>query len=277
MTEQNGSVLGGQPGAGEKPAPAWFEAEGMAPEVSAQFSEVVKTKGWKHPSEALQSYINLEKAFGADKAGRTIMAPKGDDDAEGWNAVYGKLGRPETPEGYKIPVPDGDKGEFAKVAASAFHKLGISQKQAEGLAQWWNETNAAAGQQGEEAFTAQAGIDIQGLKTEWGSEFDAKQELARRAIRQSGLSQEDAIAIERAIGIGKAAKAFATLGQQYAEAPMHGDAGGTPSVATSEGARAKIASLMSDSAFTTRYLNGDKDAVAQMTNLHALAYAGQKS
>ena len=89
MSDDTGSAPAGNPAA---PAPAWYAPEGIDPNTSTQLGELVKAKGWKGPADALLSYQNLEKVFGADKAGRTILAPQSDDDADGWR--HADLGWP---------------------------------------------------------------------------------------------------------------------------------------------------------------------------------------
>jgi len=63
----------------------------------------VSNKGWSDPAELAKGYQNLEKLLGSEK----MPMPKGPEDAEGWNRVYDKLGRPESPDGYGIKAPDG--------------------------------------------------------------------------------------------------------------------------------------------------------------------------
>lgn len=233
----------------------------------------VQTKGWKSPVDVLGSYQNLEKLLGADKAGRAIVPPKDDAPAEEWAQFYGKLGRPETADGYKLPVPEGDPGEFAKTASGWFHELGLSQKQAEGLATKWNEMQGAMMEQHDAAFAQQAEVDAQELRKAWGDKFDANAELARRAIREAGLSAEDGQAIERALGVKKAAEVFAFLGRQFAEAPMKGGEGGRGSFGdTVESAKARITALRNDADWTAKLLNNNADAKAEWDRLHKIAY-----
>lgn len=264
------------------PAPAAGDpgaAGGAAPQDwTASFDEgtrgLIQTKGWKSPADAIGSYVNLEKLLGADKAGRAIVPPKDDASPEEWSAFYQKLGRPDSAEGYKLGVPDGDTGEFAKVAAGKFHELGLSAKQAEGLAAWWNEYAGGAQQQQMASFEQQSAIDLQDLQKEWGPNFEANAELARRAIREAGLSSEEGQAIERALGVKKAAQVFAFLGKQFAEAPMKGGEGAPQGRfgATPEDAKARIAALKRDQDWTAKYLAGNADARAEFERLHRIAF-----
>lgn len=236
----------------------------------------IQTKGWKTPADVLGSYQNLEKLLGADKAGRGVVLPKDDAPPEEWAAFHNRLGRPETVDGYKLPVPEGDKGEFAKQAASWFHEAGLTTKQAETLAAKWNEHMGGSMQSQQAAFEQQAAIDVQDLQKEWGDKFEAQSELARRAIREAGMSKEDGQAIERALGIKKAAQVFAFLGKQFSEAPMKGGEGANRGAfgGTPEDARARISALKGDAGWTAKYLSGDTDARAEFERLHRIAFPG---
>jgi hypothetical protein len=234
---------------------------------------IVQTKGWKSPNDVINSYSNLEKLMGSDKAGRGVILPKDDAPPEEWGKFYQKLGRPENPDGYKLNVPDGASQEFANTAAKKFHELGITAKQGEQLAQWWNEHMGSAQHTYDEQFAQKSVIEIQDLKKEWGVKFDENAEIAKRAIRESGMSDDEAIAIERAIGIKKAAQVFSFLGKQFAESQAKGmDSGKSSFAATPSDAKAKIAALRNDQQWTSKYLNGDVDARAEFERLHRIAY-----
>lgn len=289
MSEVQGSVLAGNPApaaaAGDPAAPPPAAAPQGAPPAAGGSGEwfdgfpddvrgVIQNKGWKSPADAIGSYMNLEKLLGADKAGRGLVMPKDDAPAEEWSAFWGRLGRPETPDGYQLPVPEGDPGEFAKTAATWFHDVGIPAKQAQALTEKWNEYQQAVGQQMEAEWQQRSALDVQELQKSWGQQFDAQVELGRRAIREAGLSAEQAVAIERALGVKAAAEAFAKLGRAYAEAPMKGGDGAGPGSfgATPEDAKARIAALKGDAAWAARYLNGDADARAEFERLHQIAF-----
>lgn len=252
------------------PLPEWAKADGVDPALG----DVVKAKGWTHPSQVLDSYRNLEKLVGADKAGRALVLPKDANDAEGYAKVYDALGRPKTPEEYKLPVPDGDNGDFAKSMAPHLHKLGLSQAQAEGLATVWNDHLKAVTEAEDANRIAKAQADMNDLRREWGNGYDAKMEEARRFTRTFGVSTEQTSAIESALGTGEFLRLFAKIGASLGEdggIPRDGKGGFglTPSEA-----QAEIAKRHGDPAFKSRYLSGDKSAIEEMSRLHQAAAAG---
>lgn len=117
--------------------------------------------------------------------------PGKDATPEQWSEFYAAIGRPETPEAYELPVPEGDTGEFAKEMAPILHKHGITADQAKGLAADWNamiakqsEAMAAAEAAQVQAMNAKNTAEAQALQNEWGQAHTENMELARRAIRQ---------------------------------------------------------------------------------------------
>lgn len=259
------------------PAPAtppWYAMDGMAADQVAALGETVKTKGWKHPSEALLSYVNLEKVFGADKAGRTILAPKDENDAEGYAAIYDRLGRPKAAEDYKLPVPDGDDGTFAKAMAPVLHKHGLNVKQAQGIANEYNALIKAA----EEQFLRTSDEQYKALKTEWGQAATQNEELARRAVakfgKDAGLDEGGLDRLERAIGTGPMLKLFHAIGASFAEGTFVDGRAGAGGL-TPAAAKAEIAKKFSDSEFMARYTNADakirQTAIDEMMQLQRIA------
>lgn len=128
----------------------------------------------------------------ADPAAEPVLKMPGKDATpEDWAAFYAAIGRPETPEAYELPVPEGDDGSFAKEIAPILHKHGLTADQAKGLATDWNSMVAKMQSDAEAAQAAQAQAlhvqntaEAQALQTEWGQQHAANMELAKRAVRQ---------------------------------------------------------------------------------------------
>lgn len=278
MSDDQGSAEAGNPTA-PAAAPAWYAPEGLDPNTSSQLGELVKAKGWKGPADALLSYQNLEKVFGADKAGRTILAPKSDDDAEGWTAVYNRLGRPESPDKYELPVPEGDDGSFAQAAAPVLHELGLTAKQAKGLAEWWNEASSKRIEMESESFANRSEAEYKELQREWGSAAAQNEELAKRAVlkfsKEAGIDETTFDAMERAIGTGKLMKLFHSIGAQFAEADFIASDAPSSNAMTPQQAKNKIAGMFADQEFMSRYLNQDErvrqGAIEEMMRLNRMA------
>lgn len=278
MSEVPGSAPAGTPAAtpaagstGGAPAVgtgAWYES--IADQDLRGF---VQTRGWKDPGSVVDSYRNLEKLVGVPQD-RLLKLPN-DDDAEGWKGVWSKLGRPENPDGYQLPVPEGMPGDFAKEASAKFHELGIPAKQAQELAKWWNEKNSSVMQSYEAERAQKAELDMQQLRQEWGQTYDAEVEKGRRAVRQFGIDQESLQKIEDAIGTASLLKMFSKIGNGLAEASFEGGENASQGFGTSKDAAiARINALKSDQNWTAKYLAGDVQAKSEMTRLMQLAYGG---
>lgn len=106
----------------------------------------------------------------------------GADDKEGWSSLYAKLGRPESADGYELPVPEGDTGEFAKTASQWMHEAGLNKQQAQAISSKWNEFQTAQAQAHQEAIQKQAETDMAAMKQQWGADFDANSAVVRSAV-----------------------------------------------------------------------------------------------
>lgn len=127
----------------------------------------------------------------APAAPATLTMPGKDATPEEWSAFYAQIGRPETPEGYELPLPEGDSGEFAKTMAPILHKHGVTAEQAKGLAADWNAMVAAqvaemdaADAAHVAAMNAKNTAEAAELKNEWGQAHDANLHFAKLAVQQ---------------------------------------------------------------------------------------------
>ena len=183
-------------------------------------------KNYQDPEMLAASFRSLESVYGADKAGRTVVLPKDDNDAEGWKSFRAKLGVPETPDGYKLPLPDGDGGTFAKTASNWFHEAGVPPKAAEKIASAWNNYIADQVKAGQESDAKASEAALGELRAEWGPNYDSNVEMARRANReiaaQAGLEDADLQKLESGLGTAKMLKLFAKLGEYVAESHFQG-------------------------------------------------------
>jgi hypothetical protein len=268
MTDPNGSATGGQPGAdggaGTGAAAPWFGAD-----ASPDIKGFVETKGWDVPTKAIESYQNLEKLLGADKAGRGVIWPKDDTDTEGWAAIHAKLGVPAKAEDYKLPVPEGADDSFAKAIAPELHKLGITAKQAEGLANWMNAHNA----QSQQALDAEATTTIEAqkseLKAEWGGAYDQNMDVAKRAARSLGFDAATIDALEGSVGYKAVMGAMLKVGQKIGEDTFAGGGDPVGRNLSPDGARVRLDQLKKDQGFMAKVLSGDVVAKEQIDLLNA--------
>ena len=128
---------------------------------------------------------------GLDADAKTYLETKGfKSPAEALTALRG-YEPPATADAYEIPVPEGESPDFAKAVAPLFHKAGLSATQAKALAEGWNEMQsgqkaAAAQAEADAATAAEAAAKREDatLQAEWGKDYTANKEHARRAAMQ---------------------------------------------------------------------------------------------
>lgn len=277
----NESQPEGQPGGGAPAAPPADPAQAAQQQQQSWYSGFdeptrgyIEAKGFKDPGAVVTSYQNLEKLMGHDRAGRTVVLPKDDADVETLNAIYDKLGRPASADDYKLPVPEGDKGEFAKTAAAWFHEAGLNSKQAQMLAQKFNEHGGGLAEQHQAQLDQKRDADFSVLEREWGDQFNVRAEVAKRAMREAGLTPEDGALLEDTIGVAKAAKMFEMFGKMMSEHGAKGfeNAGGGKFGTTPAEAKHQINLLTQDKAWQQRYFSGDAVARSEMERLQKTAY-----
>jgi hypothetical protein len=238
---------------------------------------LVTERQWKNPGDLLKSYTNLEKLTGVP-ADKIIKLPT-DANPESWNQVYDKLGRPATAEGYKLPVPEGDTGEFAKEAGKWFHELGMSQNQAVKLAEKWNGHMAglikADSLKTEETHTA----DVAALKTEWGKEYQSRCTIVDNCAKAFGMSEAHILALKAAMGPKAAMNFLHNLGSKVAveDKGLIGGGGNRDFNALSpESAALEITRLKNNRDFVEMFNSHDPKTRAEsrekMQRLHAIAY-----
>jgi hypothetical protein len=235
-----------------------------------------EAKQYADPVKAAEAHYNLEKLLGFEKAGRTLVVPGENATPEEIKAFQQKLGVPESADKYEIPVPAGMDDTFAKEAKGWFHEAGIPAPAAAKLAEKWNAYMESAEQQAEQQFIAQSENDFNSWKAEQGAAYDQNLELYKRACAQfipaDNLEQrKDLVSkIERAIGTATFMKMMASVGSGLAEHKMVGGGEGGL-VLTPAQAQQRINELRSNKDWSTAYLQGDKQKLAEMENLQKLA------
>lgn len=161
------------------------------------------------------------------EAASALAMPGKDATPEEWAAFYGQLGRPETPEGYELPLPEGDDGAFAKEMAPILHKHGVTAAQAKGLAEDWNAMVQAQQAQAEAAEAQRlAALDSKNraeaaeLANEWGQANQANMHFAKLAVGQFFPKEKAAgiiSAIESQVGYKETIKFLYGIGKGLGE------------------------------------------------------------
>ena len=195
MTDDNGSADAGNPGGNAAP-PEWLGGfdEGTRAALTA--------KGWVDPdpakvlAKALPSYLNLEKTFGADRAGRTVVLPGEKPTPEEVKAYHTKIGVPETADGYKFEVGEGADENMIAWARGTFHKAGVPASAANAIVKEWEGFAQAAQKQAAEAETAERVKAFDEWKGKHGAKFDEHVGMAKKAMTALGIAPEKAEQID---------------------------------------------------------------------------------
>lgn len=274
MAETIAPAEGGQgapPAASAAPASNWIEAI-----PDAELKGWAQNKGFKEPTDALNSYRNLEKLMGADKAGRTVVLPAKWDDPAEVGAFFDKLGRPKEPGGYTMPK-EGVDAEMATWAQSTFHEAGLTPRQAELVIGKWQEMIGGKTAATQEAYQARVAQEAEALKGEWGAAYSDKVAAAKSAAKAFGVDAATVDKLEGALGFGGLMKFFSEIGARMGEDKMvTGDGPRSfDGAMTPDAAKAEITRLRGDNEFVRRYVAGDADSRLKMERLHRWAYGEQ--
>lgn len=264
---------------GGTPAPFDWTTAGLAQEQL----NLVTERGWKSPGDVMTSYRHLETATGVPPE-RLIKLPSAKDanDPKVWNDIYTKLGRPESADKYVIPVPDGDKGEFATAVRPWLHEAGLSQSQATNLATKWNEHLVSTQKAQQAEIEATNTKDVAELKTQWGTDYEARASVVDRAAETFGMKQDELDAFKAVLGPKRAMEFLYNIGSKVAveDRTVPGMSGQTGQFAmTPEAAQAKIQQLKTDPDYAKLFSSKDpkqrREARDEVSRLTKIAYPGE--
>jgi len=163
-------------------AKTWKEA------ISEEFRNDPNIEKFTEIDALAKSYINATQMIGKDK----VAVPNKNSTEDQWNEVYDKLGRPESADKYTlnaksevVPIDENAIKQFAENA----HQLGLNNKQAQGILEFYKNNMEGMAQQAKvDTETAQAQSEQQ-LRQEWGREFDTNVKKAG-ALAKANMNPE---------------------------------------------------------------------------------------
>lgn len=227
-----------------------------------------------------KGFVHAQKLVGADK----IVLPKeGAPDAE-WEPLYARLGRPEKPDGYKfsdVKFPEGVQLNEALQTkfGPTFHKLGLNNKQADGLRSELIQHQIAEIQTGIDRRNEEVSKGEAALKQKWGDKYEANVKhaevaLARfatpelmKALHTSGLGSHPGIV-----------EAFSEIGLRMSEDTARGKGQGDGGQLTgAEAGKAEVTRLSKDGDFQKilhdKFHKDHADALKKWEAAHKAAVA----
>lgn len=226
----------------------------------------VEKKGWKDPVETVKSYREIEK-----KQGTSISLPKENATPEEVNAFYSKLGRPETPEAYQLPVPEGQDATLAQNMSKIMFDNGVPAKSAQALATAWNEYQAQQAQAYEAEQEKIAEQQAENLKKEWGAKYETNEVIAKNAVKAFGVTGDQIDQLQQAMGYDGVMKFFQNLGSKIGEDKfISGDASNGSKATmtmTREQAQIEYNNFTKNTELYNKWLAGDAEANKLWTNI----------
>jgi hypothetical protein len=156
--------------------------------ISEEFRNDPSIEKFTEIDALAKSYINATKMIGQDK----VVIPTNNSTEDQWNEVYSKLGRPESADKYsldaKSEIVEMDEGAIKSFAEQS-HKLGLNNKQAQGILEYYKNNMEGTAQQSRiDTETAQTQAEQQ-LRQEWGRDFEGKVKQAG-ALAKANIDPE---------------------------------------------------------------------------------------
>ncbi len=262
----SGHVLDGSH-ATEQASPLAFDPGSLPDELRGEPS----LQSFDSVDKLAKSYVHARKMIGADPD-QMLQLPK-EDDAEGWNSVYERLGRPNAPDGYDFELGDGEQSDEVADFKNVAHELGLTNDQARNILGIYNQISQNDMAQEDEQFEQMNVEYLQDIQSEWGDSFNKNAELARRAF--TDFASEELMDVLRETGLSnhpEMLKTFARIGQVLSEDNVLPGTRGAIGGMTPVHAQESIDSKMADKEFRSAYLDGTHpnhaQAVKEMQRLH---------
>lgn len=274
-----GDTGGSGGGGGGDQAGAWTAG------LDAEVIGVIQTKGWdkltpaQAAAQAVQSYREAEKFLGAPRD--QLLRKPDAADAAAVRAFWQNFGTPADKTGYDfaaVKFTDGselDPGfvDFMRDQADA---LNLPKDAASALAAGFVKfmETADAAEAGERTAAVQA--DKTALQREWGQNYEAHKFVAQKGAEWAGVSADEFNKLFETPGGAKMLGIFHKIGEMTGEGRYvgPGPGNGNGGLMTREQAAARKATLTQDTAWVTKYNNGDAAALAEMTALNTILTSG---
>jgi len=199
-------------------------SEGWMESLPEDLREDATLKALPDFSSMAKMLVSGQKMIGADK----IVIPGAEATDEDWGAVFNKLGKPETTEGYELAKPEDfpEDMEWSDELVGAFkdiaHKANLLPAQAAALFGWYNSVSSEAHTNTTKATQEAYDGAVVELKKEWGVSYDKNVELAHAAIR-AFAGEDDVKALDAGLGNDpRLIKLFSKIGGAISEDKLKG-------------------------------------------------------
>ena len=218
----------------------WFDS---LPEPIKTIPDITK---YKTAEEFRKGYDNKNELIGR----KGVIIPTEKSTPEEVNSFFNTLGRPETPDKYKLSTLEGLHPEIKitpetqKMFFETAHKFGLTNKQADDLNKWFLSSVSANLTARDKAYNENVQKSMAQLKGEWGGEYEKNLTLAQRMVKTFG-GNEAMVAFGDLGNDPSVLKFLANIGKRFAEDSI--DKMGVSDLTTSSGdARKQINSIKTD-------------------------------
>lgn len=220
--------------------------------------------------QAVKSHREAEKLIGVPQE-KLIRIPE-QNDVEGWNKVYGKLGVPADAKEYDFSALKGSDGNPLKPEAVGWlqnlaHTLKLSKPAAAEMIQQMQKATADQNATAAAAAEAAAAADEAKLKQDWGTNYNANKIIAENAGIKLGLTAEQ-VNGEAPVPKAQMMELMRKIGSQIGEDKFINSGGGPDKgPMTVEEAKYKLDALKNDSVWWEKYQRGDARAAKEFNDL----------
>lgn len=226
----------------------------------------------------LEAFLETAKAHRAAEAHLGVPADRllrlpADQNPDAWRDVWGRLGAADKPDGYDLSSVKRADGtdidpEFAAVLRNTAAANHVTKEAAVKIAADLTAFQEAQAKSQAEA-AARADTEARAaLKTSWGANYEANLDIARRAVRALGGTQDQIDALEKAVGFDKVMGFLLNAGEKMGEASyVTGSNPGPNMPRTREAAQERIDALKNDREWLERWGNGGANEAAELAAL----------
>lgn len=272
-TGATGGVATGVAGAATGAPATWYGGFGL----DADTVGTLQNQGWdklegvdKAFPEVLKAFKETHRLVGLDK----LPMPKDLNDKDGYARVYDRLGRPKTAAEYGLKPAEGGDPAFAATMSEAFHSMGLSKQQVDGIVSKYGEQALALKAAEDAAYTRNTAAELDMFRKELGPQYDASMAAAQRFTVAFGIDGPMAEKIEKAIGTKAMLGLFSKIGQGLTEDRGAGAGGGSGGFMTPEAAQSRLNDLKADEGWRGRYLANGMSERAEYDKLIAIVAGG---
>ncbi len=202
----------------------------------------VEKNGYRDPAAVVKADMHAQRLLGAER----LPLPDEDGDLEEWPG-WAALGVPESRDGYDVTrpdLPDGlayDEGLENRFLDAA-HALKLTPAQTQGLIDVFSGYQTELFSAAQDDAAQDDTVLQEALQTDWGDQYEANLDLARRATRAFAEDDETFDALQGALGDQGIVRFFHKLGTLMSEDSLAG-AGETGHGLTPDDARTEAAQV----------------------------------